>query len=58
MVVVTSVVGGMILGNLLSIGQVLPPFMSETSAATTRAAEVGWGLAPVMLLLFLGLWLL
>jgi energy-coupling factor transport system substrate-specific component len=57
--VVTATVGGMVLGNLLSAGRVSVPFLPQgLTASTTRAAEVGVGLLPVMVVLVIGVLLL
>ena len=58
-VVVVATVAGMVLGNLLSTGQVHLPFLTATDAAPgTHAAAVGIGLLPIMLLLIIGATLL
>ena len=57
--VVVATIGGMVLGNLLSAGRLSVPFLPHAVAAsTTRAAEVGVGLLPVMALLVVGVLLL
>lgn len=56
--VICATVGGMLLGNLLSSGRVVVPFLPHAAASATRAAEVGLGLLPVMLLLAIGVVLL
>jgi len=54
-IVVVATVGGMVLGNMLSTGQVHLPFLARTDVATgTHAAAVGIGLLPVMVLLLIG----
>jgi len=56
---VVATIGGMVLGNLLSAGRLSVPFLPHAVAAsTTRAAEVGVGLLPVMALLVVGVLLL
>jgi energy-coupling factor transport system substrate-specific component len=57
MLVVASVAGGMVLGNLISSGRLAVPLMG-TVASGTGALQVGVGLLPVLLLLLLGLALL
>jgi len=58
-IVVIATVAGMVLGNLLSTGQMQPPFLPHANAPTaTHAAAVGIGLLPVMLLLLVGVVLL
>lgn len=57
--VVAATVGGMVLGNLLSAGRLSVPVLPQAVAAsTTRAAEVGVGMLPVMVLLLVGVLLL
>jgi len=57
--VVAATMGGMVLGNLLSAGRVSLPFLPHAvTASTTRAAEVGVGLLPLMALLVAGVLLL
>jgi len=56
--IVSAVGGGMVLGTLLSTGWLQLPFLPAALASTTRAAEVGFGLAPMVLVLLLGLALL
>ena len=54
-IVVLATVAGMVLGNLLSTGQLQLPFLPHADAATaTHAAAVGIGLLPVMVLLLIG----
>jgi len=54
-VVVVATAAGMVLGNLLSTGQLHLPFLASTNAASgTHAAAVGIGLLPVMVLLIIG----
>jgi len=54
-VVVVATAAGMVLGNLLSTGQLHLPFLASTNAtSSTHAAAVGIGLLPVMLLLIIG----
>jgi energy-coupling factor transport system substrate-specific component len=53
--VVAALSGGMVLGTLLSTGSLPLPFLPAALASTTRAAEVGFGLAPVVAVLLLGL---
>jgi energy-coupling factor transport system substrate-specific component len=58
-VVVVATVGGMVLGNLLSTGQLQLPFLAHADpTAGTHAAAVGIGLLPVMGLLLIGVALL
>ena len=58
-VVVVATVAGMVLGNLLSTGQLQLPFLTSSAAAPgTHAAAVGIGLLPVMVLLIIGVALL
>jgi energy-coupling factor transport system substrate-specific component len=58
-VVVTATLAGMLLGNLLSTGQVTVPFVGHAGApSATRAAAVGLGLLPVMTVLLIGIALL
>jgi len=56
-VVVAATAAGMVLGNLLSTGQVHLPLLTAT-ATGTHAAAVGFGLLPVMVLLIIGVALL
>lgn len=57
--VVLGTVSGMVLGNLLSAGRLALPFLAHPEAATaTRAADVGLGLLPAMLVLIAGLLLM
>jgi energy-coupling factor transport system substrate-specific component len=57
--VVLATIGGMVLGNLLSTGSLAVPLLASADpASTTRAAAVGLGLLPVILLLLLGVALL
>ncbi|HVN83363.1 MAG TPA: QueT transporter family protein [Candidatus Binatia bacterium] len=58
LLVVGAITGGMILGNLLSTGRLVPPFLPVAQESSTHAAAVGLGLAPAMALLLLGLFLL
>jgi energy-coupling factor transport system substrate-specific component len=54
--VVVATAGGMLLGNLLSSGRLGVPFLTHSDAVTaTRAADVGLGLLPVMVLLLAGI---
>jgi hypothetical protein len=54
-VVVVATVGGMVLGNLLSTGQLHLPLLARTDVAIgTHAAAVGIGLLPVIVLLLIG----
>jgi energy-coupling factor transport system substrate-specific component len=57
MLVVASVAGGMVLGNLISSGRLAVPLMG-TVANGTGALQVGVGLLPVLFVLLLGLVLL
>jgi len=58
-IVVTATVGGMVLGNLLSTGHMTLPFLPVVAtASSTHAAAVGFGLAPAIALLLLGVTLL
>lgn len=53
--VVLATTAGMILGNLLSTGQLQLPFLTPSAAgAGTHAAAVGIGLLPVMTVLIIG----
>ncbi len=55
-IVIAATISGMICGNLLSTGRVTVPFLSHADTlATTRAADVGVGLLPLMLLLLFGI---
>lgn len=57
--VVVATVAGMVLGNLLSTGQLQLPFLGHVDpSAGTHAAAVGIGLLPVMVLLLIGVALL
>ena len=57
--VVVATVAGMVLGNLLSSGQLALPFFAHPDVVTaTRAADVGLGLLPVMLVLLAGILLM
>ena len=57
--VVVATIAGMVLGNLFSTGRLHLPFGSPSDAlSTTRAADVGLGLVPVMALLLIGVSLL
>ncbi len=57
--VVVATGGGMLMGNLLSTGQLDLPFLPHSQApAATRAAEVGIGLLPMLALLLIGVALL
>jgi len=58
-IVVVATCAGMVVGNLLSTGQLTLPFIASVDAASsTRALEVGLGLLPIMLLLVVGVALL
>lgn len=58
-IVVFATVAGMVLGNLLSSGRLVLPFLAHTDlTSTTHAADVGLGLIPVMALLAVGVLLL
>lgn len=58
-IVVFATVAGMVLGNLLSSGRLALPFLAHADlTSTTRAADVGLGLIPVMALLAVGVLLL
>jgi energy-coupling factor transport system substrate-specific component len=53
--VVVATVAGMVLGNMLSTGQLQLPGLARAEAATsTHAAAVGIGLLPVFVLLLIG----
>jgi energy-coupling factor transport system substrate-specific component len=57
--VVVATVAGMVLGNLLSTGRLNVPFLAHPDTlATTRAADVGLGLVPAIVLLLIGVALL
>jgi hypothetical protein len=57
--VVLATAGGMLLGNLLSSGRLGVPFLAHPDAVTaTRAADVGLGLLPVVLVLLAGIMLM
>jgi len=56
--VICATAGGMLLGNMLSSGRIALPFLPHDFASTTRAADVGLGLLPIMLLLAIGVMLL
>ena len=58
MLVGGAISAGMVLGNLLSTGQVVPPFLVAAEATSTHALAVGIGLVPPIALLLLGLFLL
>jgi energy-coupling factor transport system substrate-specific component len=55
--VAVAVASGLLLGNLLSTGQLNVPFLDPAQSGT-RAGHVGIGLLPIILLLLLGVWLL
>ncbi|MFI5398141.1 MAG: QueT transporter family protein [Candidatus Binatia bacterium] len=58
-IVVCATVAGMVLGNLLSSGRLVLPFLAHPDlTSTTHAADVGLGLIPVMALLAVGVLLL
>ena len=48
----------MVLGNLLSTGRLTVPFLSHGDALGTRAADVGLGFLPVIVILLIGVVLL
>lgn len=52
--VAATVAGGFAAGNLLSTGSETVSFLAASEAGGTRAAEVGLGLLPIVLLLLLG----
>jgi hypothetical protein len=52
--VVVAVAGGFAVGNLLSTGGEALSFLAAADPGGTRAAEVGLGLLPLVLLLLLG----
>ncbi len=55
-IVVAATIGGMLCGNLLSTGRMTVPFLAHADTiTTTRAADVGVGLLPLMLLLLVGI---
>jgi len=57
--VVLATTSGMLLGNLLSSGRLDVPFLAHPDAVTaTRAADVGLGLLPVVLVLLAGIMLM
>jgi energy-coupling factor transport system substrate-specific component len=57
--VVLATAGGMLLGNLLSSGRLDVPFLAHPDVVTaTRAADVGLGLLPVVLVLLAGIMLM
>ena len=59
LLVVTATVGGFVAGNLLSTGHWQVPFLAHAAASsTTRAADVGLGLLPMIALLLIGVALL
>jgi energy-coupling factor transport system substrate-specific component len=51
--VLVATVAGLVVGNLLSTGQLALPFLAAEEGGT-RAAQVGLGLLPIILLLLLG----
>ncbi|MBI4514751.1 MAG: QueT transporter family protein [Deltaproteobacteria bacterium] len=53
--VIGAVAGGMILGTLLSTGRLELPLIAHYTVSTTRAADVGLGLAPIIVVLLIGL---
>ena len=56
-VVVVATLSALVVGNLLSTGQIALPFL-ESDASGTRAAQVGLGLLPIILVLLLAALLL
>jgi len=56
--VVIAAFGGLFIGNLLSTGQWHVPLLAAGGPTTTRAADVGLGLLPVIALLLIGVSLL
>lgn len=54
-IVVLATAAGLMLGNLLSTGRVMLPFLAHADANTTRAGDVGLGLLPVLAMLLVGL---
>jgi len=56
-VVAVATIGGFIVGNLLSTGQIEIAALA-TNPPGTRAAQVGVGVAPFIALIGLGIWLL
>lgn len=50
--VVVATVAALVIGNLLSTGAIALPFL-EPDASGTRAAQVGLGLLPIIIVLFL-----
>jgi energy-coupling factor transport system substrate-specific component len=57
--VALATAGGMLLGNLLSSGRLGVPFLAHPDVVTaTRAADVGLGLLPVMVVLLVGIMLM
>jgi energy-coupling factor transport system substrate-specific component len=56
--VVLAAVGGMVLGNLLSVGALQLPLLAGLGGTTTRSLEVGLGLLPVLAILIIGVLLL
>lgn len=58
LLVATALAGGMVWGNLLSTGRVELPFLAHSPENTTRALDVGLGLAPAIAILLVGLALL
>jgi hypothetical protein len=57
-VVVVAVASGMWLGNALSAGYAVVPWISAAEVGGTGAWAVGFGLLPVLALLLLGIVLL
>lgn len=53
----SGVLGGLVVGNLAATGAWLPPWV-EASGSPTRAPEVGFGVAPFVVLCIVGLLLL
>lgn len=53
LLVVVATIAGLVVGNLLSTGQLSVPFLAVEQGGT-RAAHVGLGLLPIILLLILG----
>jgi energy-coupling factor transport system substrate-specific component len=58
LLLVVAVAGGMVSGNLLSTGYLDLPVDVSGVGSTTRAADVGIGLLPALLLLAVALWML
>jgi energy-coupling factor transport system substrate-specific component len=51
--VVVATIAGLVVGNLISTGQLALPFLAA-GAGGTRAAQVGFGLLPIIVLLLIG----